>query len=154
MNPDLARTPEGIAGFGQLIETLRAIGANVGVPYFSAVHSARLLTAGRADEALAVSSRAVAETQAEALHCWYAEILRLHAANCRETGRTADAQAALNKAVEVATAQGAALWLIRALLDRVAQGGPTDGLADVLARFPASADLPELAQARSLLAVP
>lgn len=154
MNPDLAKTPEGIAGFGQLIDTLRAIGANVGVPYFSAVHSARLLTAGRADEALAISSRAVAETQAEALHCWYAEILRLHAANCRATGRKAEARAALDKAVAVATAQGAALWLVRALLDRVADGGPVDGLAVTLARFPASAGLPELAQARSLLAQP
>jgi class 3 adenylate cyclase/tetratricopeptide (TPR) repeat protein len=154
MNPDLAKTPEGIAGFGQLIDTLRAIGANVGVPYFSAVHSARLLAAGRADEALAVSSRALAETQAEALHCWYAEILRLHAANCRAAGRAADAQAALDRAVEVATAQGAALWLIRALLDRTDQQGGTAGLADVILRFPASAPLPELARARSLLAVP
>jgi class 3 adenylate cyclase/tetratricopeptide (TPR) repeat protein len=154
MNPDLAKTPEGIAGFGQLIDTLRAIGANVGVPYFSAVHSARLLAAGRADEALAVSSRAVAETQAEALHCWYAEILRLHSANCRATGRLAEALAALDQAVKVATGQGAALWLIRALLDRVAQGGPADGLAKVIVSFPEGAVLPELAQARLHLAVP
>jgi class 3 adenylate cyclase/tetratricopeptide (TPR) repeat protein len=153
MNPDLAKTPDGIAGFGQLIDTLRAIGANVGVPYFSAVHSARLLAAGRNDEALAISSRALAETQAEALHCWFAEILRLHAANCRATGRHAEARAALEKAIELAAGQGAALWLIRALLDRVAQGGPADGLADTVARFPASAALPELAQARTLLAV-
>ncbi len=153
MNPDLAKTPEGIAGFGQLIDTLRAIGANVGVPYFSAVHSARLLAASRAEDALAVSSRALAETQAEALHCWYAEILRLHAANCRATGRPAEAQAALDQAVKVATGQGALLWLIRALLDRVAQGGPAEGLAEVIARFPADATLPELAQARAHLAV-
>lgn len=151
MNPDLAKTPEGIAGFGQLIDTLRAIGANVGVPYFSAVHSARLLAAGRADEALAISSRALAEVQAEALHCWYAEILRLHAANCRATGRVADARAALDRAVAVATGQGAALWLLRALLDRVADGGSSEGLAEAVSRFPASARLPELAQARALL---
>ncbi|MFO1202282.1 MAG: adenylate/guanylate cyclase domain-containing protein [Tabrizicola sp.] len=154
MNPDLAKTSEGIAGFGQLIDTLRAIGANVGVPYFSAVHSARLLSSGRAEEALAVSSRALAEVQAEALHCWYAEILRLHAANCRATGRTVEAKAALDKAVEVATGQGAALWLIRALLDRADQGEGTAGLTGALARFPASAALPELADARSRLAVP
>lgn len=154
MNSDLANTPEGIAGFGTLIDTLRAIGANVGVPYFSAVHSARLLSAGRAEEALAVSSRALAETQAERLHCWYAEILRLHAANCRATGRNAEARAALEKAVQVATGQGAALWLIRALLDRIADGGPATGLAEVIARFPADAALPELALARQHLAVP
>jgi len=153
MNPELAKTPEGIAGFGQLIDTLRAIGANVGVPYFSAVHSARILAAGRADEALAISSRAIAETQAEALHCWYAEILRLHAANCRAAGRLADAQAALDLAVEVATGQGAALWLVRALLDRIATGGPSDGLAEAVARFPRDSGLAELVQARSLLAV-
>jgi class 3 adenylate cyclase len=154
MNPDLAKTPDGIAGFGQLIDTLRAIGANVGVPYFSAVHSARLLAAGRVEEALAVSSRALAEAQSEALHCWYAEILRLHAANCAAAGRPAEARAALEKAVAVATGQGAALWLVRALLDRAAQGGPADGLADVVARFPASVALPELAQARACLAPP
>jgi class 3 adenylate cyclase len=154
MNPDLARNPEGIAGFGQLIDTLRAIGANVGVPYFSAVHSARLLAAGQAEAALAVSSRALVETQAEGLHCWHAEILRLHAANCRASGRTADARAALDMAVEVATRQGAALWLIRALLDRVAQGGPATGLAEVAGRFPPGAALPELDRARAHLAVP
>ena len=153
-NPEIARTSDGIAGFAQVIDTLRAIGANVGVPYFSAVHSARLLAAGRADEALAVSSRALAETQAEALHCWYAEILRLHAANCRSTDRAADARAALDRAVSVATGQGAALWLIRALLDRADQGGGTAGLAEAIARFPATAALPELVRARSLLAVP
>ena len=154
MNPDLARTTEGIAGFGALIDTLRAIGANVGVPYFSAVHSSRLLTAGRVDEAVAISSRAVAETQAEALHCWYAEILRLHAANCLAAGRTAEARKALDTAVAVAERQGAALWLLRALLDRISRGGSPAGLAEVIARFPAGATLPELVQARSLLAVP
>jgi class 3 adenylate cyclase/tetratricopeptide (TPR) repeat protein len=152
MNPDLAKTLEGIAGFGTLIDTLRAIGANVGVPYFSAVHSARLLAAGRANEALLVSSRALAEAQAEGLHCWYAEILRLHAANCRASGRAADAAAALDKAVEVATAQGAALWLVRTLLDRIAAGGPADGLAEAVARFPSGASLPELHQSRQHLA--
>lgn len=153
MNPDLAKTPEGIAGFGQLIATLRAIGANVGVPYFSAVYSARLLAAGRAEEAFAVSAGALVETQAEALHCWYAEILRLHAANCRAMGRLTEAGAALDRAVEVATGQGAALWLLRALLDRVAQGRSAEGLAEVIARFPADAALPDLVQARTLLAV-
>lgn len=154
MNPDLARTDEGIAGFGQLIDTLRAIGANVGVPYFSAVHSSRMLAAGRAEEALATSSRALVETQAEGLHCWHAEILRLHAANCLATGRTTDARAALDRAVDVATRQGAALWLVRALLDRVALGGPAIGLAEAMARFPSDAALPELAAARAHLAVP
>lgn len=154
MNPDLAQTPEGLAGFGQLIETLRAIGANVGVPYFSAVYSSRLLAAGRVEEALAVSSRALTEAQAEALHCWYPEILRLQAANCRAAGRTAEARAALDNAVEVATDQGAALWLVRALLDRAGQGFGSAGIGEVVARFPATATLPELAQARSLLAVP
>jgi hypothetical protein len=56
-------------------------------------------------------------------------------------------------AVDVATGQGAALWLIRAVLDRVAHGGPADGLAEVVERFPATAALPELTQARALLAV-
>jgi class 3 adenylate cyclase len=154
MNPDLAETAEGIAAFGELIATLRAIGANVGVPYFSAVHSARLLAAGRQDEALAVSSRALAETQADGLHCWYAEILRLHSQNCWAAGQPADAEAALAKSIEVASRQGAALWLIRALLDRIAAGGPAQGLAEAISRFPEDARLPELTKARSALALP
>ncbi|MBN8632706.1 MAG: AAA family ATPase [Rhodobacterales bacterium] len=152
MNPDLARTAEGIATFGQLVDTLRAIGANVGVPYFSAVHSARLLAAGRAEEAHVISSRALAETQAEGLHCWYPEILRLHAANCRAIGHDAEARIALDQAVEVATGQGAALWLVRSLLDRSAGGGSAEGLAEAVLRFPTGAALPELVQARSRLA--
>ena len=152
MDPALSKTDDGIATFGQLIDTLRAIGANVGVPYFSAVRASRLAAAGRHEEAWSASSRALAETQADGLHCWYAEILRLHAANCRATGRQVDAEAALATAIEVATRQGAALWLLRALLDRIAAGGPTDGLAEAVARFPATAPLPELAQARAQLA--
>lgn len=152
MDPDLARTDEGMTGFGQVLDTLRAIGANVGVPYFSAVHASRLAAAGRHEEALAISARALAETQAEGLHCWYAEILRLHARNCRATGRLIEAESALSRAVEVAAGQGAALWQIRALLDRVALGGSKQGLAEVVAAFPKDAGLQELDEARAYLA--
>jgi hypothetical protein len=154
MDPDLARDDAGLAGFGQVIATLRAIGANVGVPYFSAVHSARLAAAGRVAEAMTVSSRALAETQADGLHCWYPEILRLHARNCRAVGRAVDADAALAKAVEIASGQGAALWLLQARLDQIAAGGPATGLAGLIARFPEGARLAALDSARSLLAIP
>jgi class 3 adenylate cyclase len=154
MDPDLARDDAGLAGFGQVIDTLRAIGANVGVPYFSAVHSARLAAAGRTVEALSVSSRALAETQGDGLHCWYPEILRLHARNCRAAGRAVDADAALAKALEVASGQDAALWLLNAHLDRIAAGAPADGLAGVVARFPDDARLEALDTARSRLALP
>lgn len=50
--------------------------------------------------------------------------------------------------------QGAALWLIRALLDRAEVGGAAAGLAEVIARFPAAANLPDLSRARPMLAVP
>lgn len=151
MNPDLSATPEGLAAFGQLVDTQRAIGANVGVPYFAAVLSGRLADAGRHDEAWLVSSRAVAEARAGGLHCWYAEVLRLHARNSRLTRRPGEAEAALAQAIEVATRQGAGLWRLRAHLDRIAAGGPEDGLAQVVALFPEAAALPELVQARAHL---
>jgi class 3 adenylate cyclase len=152
MDPDLATTADGIAAFDQLINTLRAIGAKIGAPYFTAVLASRLAAAGRHEDAWIVSSRALAETQADSLHCWYAEILRLHAQNCRATGRQVDASAALQQAIAVAQRQGAALWLIRALLDRHALNGTADGLAEALAMFPSDATLPELNLARSTLA--
>jgi predicted ATPase len=151
MDPNLTASPEGLAAFGQLVDTQRAIGANVGVPYFAAVHASRLADAGQLDQAYAVSSRAVAEARSSGLHCWYAEILRLHARNCRLTHRLIEAESALTQAIDTATRQGAALWLIRAQLDQIAHGGPTQGLSDALAQFLPGADLPELHQARVLI---
>jgi hypothetical protein len=151
MDPNLTASPEGLAAFGQLVDTQRAIGANVGVPYFAAVHASRLSDAGQLDQAYSVSSRAVAEARSSGLHCWYAEILRLHARNCRLTHRLIEAESALTQAIDTATRQGAALWLIRAQLDQIAHGGPTQGLSDALAQFLPGADLPELHQARALI---
>lgn len=152
MDPGLSASAEGLAGFGQLVETQRAIGANVGVPYFAAVHSSRLAAAGRPDEAWLISSRAVAEARAGGLHCWYAEVLRLHARNARLTRRLGEADAALAQAIDTARRQGAGLWLLRALLDRISAGGPSQGLAEALAMFPDAAHLPELVEARAHLA--
>ena len=152
VDPTLSATPEGLAAFGQLVDTQRAIGANVGVPYFAAVQSSRLADAGQHDQAFATSSRAEAEARASGLQCWYAEILRLHARNCRLTNRKAESDSALAQSVKVATRQGAALWLIRAQLDQITAGGPMPDLAATLALFPADATLPELAQARARLA--
>ena len=76
MNPDLSRTEEGLAGFGQLVDTHRAIGAGVGIPYFAAVYADRLADLGNLSEAYSVSSKAVAECRESGLHCWYAEVLR------------------------------------------------------------------------------
>lgn len=152
VDPGLTASPEGLATFGQLVDTQRAIGANVGVPYFAAVHAARLADAGQLDHAYAVSSRAVAEARTSGLHCWYAEILRLHARNCHLTHRPVEADSALTQAIDIASRQGAALWLIRAQLDRVTQGGGTHGLTDTLRLFQPGTDLPELRQARALIA--
>jgi hypothetical protein len=106
------------------------------------------------DEAMATASRALAETQADGLHCWYAEILRLYARAARAAGREHDAGTALGTAIEVATAQGAALWLIRAHLDRAQAGGNMAGLAEAAARFPNGSALAELDAARARLARP
>jgi hypothetical protein len=151
MDPTLSISQAGLAAFGQLIETQRAIGANVGVPYFAAVYSARLAAAGRHEDAWLVSTQAVAEGRASGLYCWFAEVLRLHARNCRATRRFGEGDAALAQSVDLATRQGAGLWLIRALLDQAETGRPVTGLAEALAMFPDGATLPEIVGARDLL---
>jgi class 3 adenylate cyclase len=151
MDPTLSTSEAGLAAFGQLVDTQRAIGANVGVPYFAAVYSAALAAAGRHEEAWLVSTQAVAEGRASGLYCWFAEVLRLHARNCNATRRLGEGEAALAQAIDLARRQGAGLWLIRALLDRAAAGRPVTGLAEALALFPDSAALPEVLAARRLL---
>ncbi|MGL5011405.1 MAG: hypothetical protein ACRC6I_16110, partial [Paracoccaceae bacterium] len=78
---------------------------------------------------------------------------RLHARHCRATGRASEADTALTQAATVATRQGAALWSLRIALDlaTIHNGAHTD-LARAVAPFPPGADLPELQQARALMA--
>ena len=130
----------------------RAIGARVGLPYFSACYAERLAVAGRVTEAYHVSSAAVVEARESGLHCWYPEILRIHSGICRSDNHPGEAEAAMKLALDTATRQGAALWSLRATLDLSCHDVPDDqGLAAALNAFPRDAVLPELGRAKVLL---
>lgn len=153
MNADLCATSQGLEEFGNLVEMQRAIGANVGVPYFAAVYADRLAQGGRINEAYAVSSNAVAEARQSGLHCWYAEILRIHAAISRKAQHIEEADTALTLARDVSDRQGARLWNLRACLDQVEIGDDTEvDLPALLAAFPPNVDLPEIQRAQAYLA--
>lgn len=153
MDPSQSDTPEGLAGFAQIIQTNEMIGANVGLPYFRSHYAVALAKHGQDDAAYQASLQASRENEASGLLCWYPEVLRLHAQICRGVGRIKDSERYLEEAVEVATRQNARLWLLRAQLDQVAAGTvDPSALQGTCDSFHASANPPELAQARALLA--
>ncbi|MGR3447714.1 MAG: ATP-binding protein [Paracoccus sp. (in: a-proteobacteria)] len=152
MDPSQSLDEPGLAAFKANIELQRAIGARVGLPYFSACYAERLAAAGRVTEAYHVSSAAVVEARESGLHCWYPEILRIHSGICRSDNHPGEAEAAMKLALDTATRQGAALWSLRATLDLSCHDVPDDqGLAAALNAFPRDAVLPELGRAKVLL---
>lgn len=155
MTPPEAVTPASVAAFGAVVDAYAAVGANVGVPYFRAVHAGQVAAQGQLAPAYEASSAAVRQARESGLHVWYPEILRIHAAICVEQDLTEEALLALDLAISTAERQGAALWGLRAMLDRAALVSPDpDHLSLLLSRFPLGANLPELARARVLMPVP
>ncbi|MBO6603982.1 MAG: AAA family ATPase [Roseicyclus sp.] len=153
MDPAQSLTRAGLARFRANLELQRAIGANVGTPYFAACYAERLAEADRLTEAYQVSSIAVKEARESGLHCWYAEILRIHAQICRRDNHPGEAETALKLAVETSKRQGAKLWTLRALLDLAHVSDPNEvDLPDILRAFPPGAQVPEMQRARLLLA--
>lgn len=154
IDPERSASSRGLENFAANIEQQRAIGANVGVPYFAACLADRLADAGRLPEAYQISSSASEQARHSGLHCWYAEILRIHARICRRTNCPDEAIAAQNLALDTARRQGAMLWWLRTLLD-MAEAGPDlpNDLDLAISGFPAKADLPETAKARKLLTI-
>ncbi len=153
MNPAQRGSPTGLAGFDQVIKTHEAIGANVGLPYFRAHYALALAEHDKVDAAYQASLQATRENEASGLHCWYAEVLRIHAQMCLLSGRRDDARRYLTEAVAVASDQNAKLWHLRARLDQHHAG--QIGLQDLeasLNQFDAAAMLPEISEARQLLA--
>ncbi|MCF3973253.1 ATP-binding protein [Paracoccus salsus] len=153
INPAQSDSQAGRDAFRQAIETLRAIGALIGLPYFQAHYAAALARAGCLQEAFAVSRSAVEDGSRSRLWCWQAETLRLHAAMTHRIGRTEDAARVLRQAISLADAQGARLWQLRAALD-LADLPDGDGAAarEARAYFSVDAALPELNGGRVPLA--
>ncbi|HEY9039004.1 MAG TPA: adenylate/guanylate cyclase domain-containing protein [Roseovarius sp.] len=155
MDPSLTRTEAGLDGFRANVALQRSIGANVGVPYFTACYAERQAANGNFAEAYNLSSLAVQEARESGLHCWYPEILRIHAGISRAHNHPGEAEAAMKLSIDTSARQGAALWTLRAMLDMAAhgEGPPEAALTKVIAAFPAGADVPELRRAQDLVAV-
>lgn len=151
IDPARSDNATGRAEFRGAIDTLRGIGALIGLPYFSAHYAAALARGGQVHEAFTLSRAAVDEGAASRLLCWQAETLRLHADIARRLGRTEDAARLLRDAVSLADRQGARLWQLRAALDLAdLPGGDAAALALARGSFTADATLPELRGERAV----
>lgn len=145
IDPACSDSSDGRAAFRGAIETLRTIGALIGLPYFQAHYAAALARNGQLQDAFGLSRHAVEEGARSRLLCWQAETLRLHAAIARRMGRTEDAARQLRQAIALADQQGARLWQLRAALDLAdLPEGDRAPLEQARAHFPAGAALPEL----------
>lgn len=152
MTPPEDVTPASVDAFGAVTDAYAGVGANVGVPYFRAVHAGQMALLGSVEQAYAASSVAVRQARESGIHVWYPEILRIHAGICSAHGLPDEALLSLDLAMSTAERQGAALWMLRALLDRGKLVPPDLAmLGATLARFPSDAVLPEMAHARSLV---
>ncbi len=153
MDPTQSDSTEGLESFNQVNTALQTIGSNIGLPYFRAHYALALLKHEKGEEAYQVSSHAVFENQANGLHCWFPEVLRLHATVCLHTGRVDDAAHALEKAANLAAAQSAKLWLLRARLDQFRHGlTKASTIRATVESFDARAQPPEIFLAKELLA--
>ena len=153
MNPTLSDTPEGLAGFDQVIKTHELIGAHVGLPYFRAHYALALARHDKIDAAYQASLQATRENEASGLLCWYAEVLRIHATICQLSGREQDAARFLEEAANLAAQQGAHLWLLRTRLDQMRAGQiGHSALQATLDLFDPAATPPEVTAAKALLA--
>jgi hypothetical protein len=111
MEPAFATGEGGLADFAATITAVGQVGADVAVPYFQAVHAARLAEAGQPTAALPVSRGAVAAARQAGILCWLPEILRLHALVCRACGHLDGAARALAEAADLARRLQAGYWL-------------------------------------------
>lgn len=152
MEPDRLTKQDGREAFGNVIETLEAMGAHIGRPYFLAIHAHSLAQAGDIEAAYHQSRTAHESCAASGLLCWHPEMLRLHAAICKLAGRNGEAADALEQGYKAAQKQGAKLWELRIALDLE----PTDPnrnqrLSTLVADLPDSVTLPEIEQAKAEL---
>jgi predicted ATPase len=115
---------------------------------------------GQCDEALSVLARATGLAEQNVTHYWDAELSRLRGeALLARNGVAGEAvESALRTAVEIARSQDAKMLELRAATslgrlwrDQATPGEARDLLAPVYAWFTEGHDLPDLAEARSLL---
>lgn len=143
---------DGLGNFHAVIKAHEAMGARVGLPYFRAHYAIALAKHDRLDHAYQASLQATRENEANGLHCWYPEVLRLHAQICEQRGGLRGAARFRKEAADIATRQNALLWLLRVRVDqhRAGEIGDAD-LQDLLGRLDPAARTPEVRFAQHVL---
>lgn len=143
---------DGLGNFHAVIKAHEAMGARVGLPYFRAHYAIALAKHDRLDHAYQASLQATRENEANGLHCWYPEVLRLHAQICEQCGGPRGAARFRKEAADIATRQNALLWLLRVRVDQHRAGEIGDAeLEDLLNRLDPAARPPEVRFAHHLL---
>ncbi len=150
---------EGIAELTNALDLLGAGGARSPRSYYLTCLAEAYLAAGAVAEGLAVTNDALQRCERELARVHEPEMLRLEAALLRLAGDDVAAELRVRGALELARARGAKAWELRAavtlaglLLDH---GRPTDAcevLRPVHDWFPGECALPDLLDARALLA--
>lgn len=139
-----------IAAMTAIVESWRAAEATLFVTFYDAVLARLLTAAGRIDEARTRLNIALQLSQETDVNFYRAELLRLRAHTADDAdGRDAD----LNAAVDTAREQSAPIFELRSAVDAFKFIGECGKkrLLEVIDRFPADSDWPELIRARALL---
>jgi tetratricopeptide (TPR) repeat protein len=132
------------------VQSWRQAEAKLFVTFYDGVLARLLTAAGRTDEAREHLDTALQLGRETGVNFYRAELLRLRA----HTTDDADARAAdLRAAIDTARQQAASIFELRAAVDDFELHGESakGTLADVVSRFPAESDWPQLARARTLL---
>jgi predicted ATPase len=143
--------PGHIDAMTTLLNVWRTIGLKIYLPMLDAVLARLLLRAGDVEGARARLDTGLQMTAETGLSFYDAELTRLRA---QTKSGLDERRAEVTEALALAARQGATLFELRAALDdfhlRGAQARAA--LVDVLGRIPSESTLPEVAQAKTLLA--
>jgi predicted ATPase len=155
------QSAEGIVQIRQGIAALRATGAELGVPNWSALLAEACGRAGQVEEGLATVSKALAAVEKTGERCWGAELYRLQGELLvrQPAHREQEAEACFHQALAVARRQQAKSWELRAamslshLWQRQGQrAAARELLAPVYGWFTEGFDAADLREAKTLLA--
>lgn len=132
-----------------VVQGLRAADARLLITFYDSILARLLIAAGRSEEARGRLDTALASADETGVNFYHSELLRLRAQTTDDAAaRAADLRAAL----ETARAQEGLIFELRAAMDEFELRGESAraALTDVISRFPADGDWPELARARAL----
>ena len=155
----LGRTREGLDALRAGIGMTRELGARVLMPYYLYLLADVFLLLGQVEEGLATVGEALALIEETGARLFEAELYRLQGELLRVAGKEEDATLCLLRAAAVAHRQRAHLFELRARVSLARQlrgtGHPEAArrrLERLFRRFEPDLDVPELQEARALLA--